>query len=476
MYTSAHSPRNVKSAAVRLSREENLGDGAFKLLSILVIGAIACGGLGNVIFGLKLSNNVSAYFVYGAFFLQIAFLTLRVPGVLMWLYGLIFFQTFVLNFSQETFAASIIKLIGIMMISVTVFSFVSSFRNRILDVVRMYYGFSVVAACCAILQTTVFLVFGKALYPQDLLGGPEVTTGRLVPEVFGLLPRAASIASEPAHFALLLLPAVYLAALVLVGRATPLRLRSRWIAAIVILGLLLSFSLLGYLGLTLVVLLILFAGRGKRKVGAFALGLALILGLASLAFTQLPLFQTKLATFAIPLEATGDYRFTGNDLSGFALISNAFVAKSALSNSYLLGTGLNTHEKNYERYLPSYFSSSQVLMNLNATDAGSLFIRVASEFGLPGLLLIAWFLFKYKLKTGAQISAYRAINDMCFIYLVMYGARTGSYLATSLWLFAALYYYSFIVERRSSMQAVSKSAAHATEQESEREQKGQNGV
>jgi len=476
MHAAAHSPRNVEPAPSRPSRAENLGDGAFKVLWIFIIGAIACNGLGDIIFGLKLSNNVSVYFVYGAFFLQIAFLTLRVPGVLMWLFGLILFQTFVLNFSQQTFAASIIKLVGITIISVTVFSFVSSFRNRILDVVRMYYGFSVLAACFAILQTTVFLVFGKALYVQGWLGGPEVTTGRLAPDVFGLLPRAASIASEPSHYALLLLPAVYLAVLVLVGRATALRLRSRWIAAIVILGLLLSFSLLGYIGLTLVVLFVLFAGTGKRKLGAFALGLALILGLASLILTQIPMFQAKLATFAIVPEANSDYKFTGNDLSGFALISNAFVAESALSHSYLLGTGLNTHEKNYERYLPSYFSSSQVLMNLNATDAGSLFIRVASEFGLPGLLLIAWFLFRYKLKTGAQISAHRAINDMCLIYLVMYGARTGSYLETSLWLFAALYYYSFIVEHRSSMHGVAKSAARATEQESEREQERQNGV
>jgi O-antigen ligase len=95
-------------------------------------------------------------------------------------------------------------------------------------------------------------------------------------------------------------------------------------------------------------------------------------------------------------------------------------------------------------------------MELNKTDAGSLYIRIASEFGIPGLLAIAWFLVKYKLKTGGETYPYRAINDMCFIYLVMYGTRTGNYLETSLWLFAALYYYSFVLERKRRLHGVNQ--------------------
>jgi hypothetical protein len=38
----------------------------------------------------------------------------------------------------------------------------------------------------------------------------------------------------------------------------------------------------------------------------------------------------------------------------------------------------------------------------------------------------------------------------------MYGARTGNYLETSLWLFAALYYYSFVLERKRRLHGVNQ--------------------
>jgi O-antigen ligase len=447
MQIAARAMGNQAAAPAPPSRAGIPGDGLFRLLWALIIGAIALGAFGNVMFGLTLPNGISAYFVYGAFFIQIVFLKLRLPIRLMWLFGLVFFQTFVVNLSPESFTASIVQLAGLVLFSVTAFSFVSTYRTRMVELVRMYYVFSFLVSCFAAVQTTVFLVFGKGLYIQDLLGGPEVTNGRLAPEILGFVPRATSIASEPANLAMLLLPAVYLAVLVLVGRAGPLRLRSRLMAAVVILGLVLSFSLLGYISLAVVLLAILLTGAGKRRAIALVSGLGFI-GAIGYAAAQLPLFQAKLATFLIsPLEI-GEYEFTGSDLSGFALISNALVAKSALSDSHLLGTGLKTHENNYDRYMSSYFSSSQVLMELNKTDAGSLYIRIASEFGIPGLLAIAWFLVKYKLKTGGETYPYRAINDMCFIYLVMYGTRSGNYLETSLWLFAALYYYSFVLERK----------------------------
>lgn len=436
------------------TKKVGISKSIIQLVWMFVIGAILFKGFGNTIFGIELPNNVSAYLIYCALLLQIVTLNLRLPTILIWLFGLIFLQTFLLNFSPNTVVASFVQLVGVIIFSLTIFSFVSLSLNRwgLLKIVKMYYLFCFIASCIAILQTTFFVLLGQELYLQDMLGGPIVTTGRLSHDVFGLFPRSASISSEPAHFAVLVLPAVYLAVMVLLGRSEPLHLRNRWIALILILGLLLSFSLLGYIGLTLVLFYIMFNGVDRRKALTLLPGFAFILGLGYAAVTQIPFFQAKIETFLIAPQSIGEYEFTGNDLSGFALISNALVATSSLQNSYLLGTGLKTHENNYDQYMPSYFSSSQILIELNKTDAGSLFIRIASEFGIPGLVGIMWFLYRYKLRTGRKMSMYRMVNDICFIFLVVYMARSGSYIDASLWLFTALYYYSFMLEKRLLLQ------------------------
>lgn len=428
------------------STKEKPAKYSYVLSLIFIAGAVFFKGFNNTILGIELSNNLSAYFVYCALFVQIGTASFRVPNKLFWVFGFIAIQTFILNFSIATFGSSMLQLAGLVIFSVTIFSFISVNRVNILRVVRAYYYFGFVASCFALLQVAVFLLFGEAIYLQDMLGGPAVTTGRLAPDVFGVLPRAASITSEPAHFALLLVPAVYLAVLVALRRSCPLQLKNRWVAAVIIIGLLLSFSLLGYIGLALILSVVLLSGANRlRNVKAVSI-LVLLLASSYLAATQIPLFQAKIDTFLMAPFAVDEYEFTGNDLSGFALISNALVAKSALEESYLLGTGLKTHENSYDRYLPSYFSSAQVLMELNRVDAGSLIIRVASEFGLLGILGLIWFLVKYKIQTQNNMTLFAIINSMCFVYLILYAVRSGSYLDVSFWLFVALYYYSFKLE------------------------------
>lgn len=429
----------------------------YKNTLALMIAAIAFLGVGNKIFGITLANNLSVYFIYAMLFVQASLLKFVVPRILIWTYAYILFQTLVFNFSWATYHASMIKFIGITIISGTIFCFVSINRLNMIGMARSYYYLSFMAALFAIIQTSVFLLFGKAIYLQDYIGVPEVKDGKLTHQILGLLPRAASITTEPAHFALLLLPGVFIAVLAILGRAKPLGLTNKWTAATIITGLLLSFSLIGYASLIFILfyLTITWNTRTMRIIYIIP-GLMIISWIFYISIIQFPFFQAKIETFLQPSQALNHYKFTGTDLSAFALISNALVAKSALVHSHLLGTGLDTHAQNYDRYMPHLFYSSQVLMALNKTDAGSLFIRVASEFGVPGLLALAWFLYRFKLRRLARTSPNRIINDMCFIYLIVYGARTGSYLNPALWLFAAMYYYSYLLGQKSHAHGVNR--------------------
>ncbi|WP_062307747.1 hypothetical protein [Polynucleobacter sinensis] len=410
----------------------------FHVTFACVILAIFFKGFGNQIFGFTLSNNVSTYLIYFALLFQLTRARFNIPVILLILYAVIAIHTFLINYSPTTFIASLIHLIGVVIMSITLFGFVSSSKYRIAEIVRIYYGFAFFAACFVIFQILIFMLFGESIHLQNLLGGQQVTTGRLAADILNFFPRASGFSSEPAHFALLLTPAVFIAVLVLSGRAAALGLKSKIIALIIIFGLLLTFSLVGYFALILAVLM----KYRNLNFKTILSRLLLVTVIGGLVISQIPQMQTKLNVFANIGPELVAYEFTQNDLSGFALISNAIVAQAALRDSYFLGTGLRTHENSYNKYLYNTYDESQVLLELNSIDAGSLFIRLLSEFGVLGIIGFLLFLFRYKSSVGGNLLLPQIVNDMAFVFIVTYAIRNGGYLDPMLWLFVALYYYS----------------------------------
>jgi hypothetical protein len=139
----------------------------------------------------------------------------------------------------------------------------------------------------------------------------------------------------------------------------------------------------------------------------------------------------------------GNYQYTTSDLSGFALASNILVANEGLKESTYVGTGINSHKDTYEKVIYKLFANSQVILELNKEDAGSLYIRLLSEFGIPGLL--AFFVFLYQCRAGKEYepSLLKYINILCLVILITYSVRNGSYLSVYFWLFCSLYHYPF---------------------------------
>ena len=119
---------------------------------------------------------------------------------------------------------------------------------------------------------------------------------------------------------------------------------------------------------------------------------------------------------------------------------NVYVAYNSFINTNFIGSGFNTHSLNYEKYSDINFSSS--LINLNKDDAASLYIRFFSEFGFILFILLAVFLFKYKIPFNH--SNYYYINNLSLMMILSYGIRNGSYISIFLLLFISLYYLSFV--------------------------------
>lgn len=417
----------------------------FKAQLLFFLMALFMGGFGNAIFGITLPTNISTIFIFLALFTQLVAGMFRMPLFLVILYVYIFIQTFIFNYSDALFFSSFFHFIGFIVFSITVFNFVSAYRNRIPYIIDAYYRFCFIVACFAIIQSVVFIVFNKTISLQNMLGGP--LRPEMSQEIFGFFPRSPGTASEPATFSIMLIPGMFLSLLVLTGRSKPLFLRNKIIAVIILTAFILSFSLIGFIGLAVsTIVLAISASHRVRLVALFMAFSLIICGIFILSNT---IIVSKFTGLISMTKNPKDYPYTTNDLSGFALISNVLVAREGVIRSNYFGTGLNTHESTYNDSIELLFDQSQVIYELNKKDAGSLFIRLTSEFGVPGLIFLLLFILRYKLIKPVMDPKLRIINDMCFVVLICSSARSGNYLSIVFLLFSAIYLYSYILARRS---------------------------
>ncbi|WP_320975256.1 hypothetical protein [Bacteroides sp.] len=115
------------------------------------------------------------------------------------------------------------------------------------------------------------------------------------------------------------------------------------------------------------------------------------------------------------------------NLSTYALLTNLWVANEAPYR--LTGTGLGTHEINYE----AEYQSDFVFYGLNQTDAYSLFTRLYSEFGIIGVFLAIYLLFRYR-------NSKDPINIAILLVFISYFIRGGHYFLYGVVFYAYLFY------------------------------------
>ena len=88
-------------------------------------------------------------------------------------------------------------------------------------------------------------------------------------------------------------------------------------------------------------------------------------------------------------------------MSSYATMVNVWVALNAPNR--IMGTGLGTHELNYYRE----YKSDYIFYGLNAQDGYSLLNRLYSEFGVLGLILCLWVIYRnYNLNNIINISVF----------------------------------------------------------------------
>ncbi len=306
------------------------------------------------------------------------------------------------------------QLIGVVLSSFYYYNFIREYNTK-----RLFKTYVNTAFYIAVLAIPMFYLNINLFTPQRLNG----------------------ILSEPAHYAAIMLPAVYVT----------LMKKSYFKFTIILITILLSKSSIGYIGLVLILFLPLLKIKYFLK---YSFLVFVILGASSYyIYTQWDvysdenngnIFVRRLKQTQESLVATNTGEFKKHiNLSSYALLSNVFVSKNIFFN-YPLGTGLGSYKYEYEKVYPELsppdYLIKQNLSKINQQDANSLFLRMLADLGIFGLLMISYFFYRSYNLFKKESKVY---EQGIFFYLIIKLFREGHYFPPEFYFFVLIFIKDF---------------------------------
>lgn len=276
-------------------------------------------------------------------------------------------------------------------------------------------------------------------------------------DYMGPIARVNSFAPEPAFYCMLLIMGLGLATVRLLpppwagrpdSRGWETFLPSRAAAVTLLLAFILSFSLIGLMGLFITIIsYLIITQRGIKLLLFIFLGLLIVLGLDYISEHTL---LHKLGTTALILPDTGKEILPQN-LSALALASNLEVTLDGFMENPLLGWGIGGHATAFLLQAPTWVANPDLLPAFSIGDASSLLLRLISEMGLIGLVvftgtfvLILWQAWR-AIRLSGTSPCNRAIVPLCMGLLIsdialvlIYLVRMGNLVMISFWFLLAL--------------------------------------
>lgn len=267
-------------------------------------------------------------------------------------------------------------------------------------------------------------VVGIALWPLEYL----FDDGRL-----------KAIYSEPSFYVYVTLPAV--------GYCVNAYVNDRRYGPeilVFVLSYVLAASSLGFLGLMLIGLVTFGTWlKGWKVVGLAAL-LAVVAAGLYFASGNVRVRANEMAA-AI---ATQDLSNTG--ATTFAFLGNVYVASQSFLEHPWTGIGIGGYANAYDKYIGDVSGVGEIVtrehseitsLQLNREDGASMFLRVAAELGLPGLVVLFGFLIVCASVKGQP---YAAIRNAILPYLIIRMMRMGHYFTVELYFFVGIYLLNYL--------------------------------
>ncbi len=252
---------------------------------------------------------------------------------------------------------------------------------------------------------------------------------------FGI--RVNAVFGEPSQYAAIMAPAFFVALYNILRFQTFEYSRIRSI--LVILVYLLTFSSLGYIGI-FISLLLLLINFGLLRYLIFVIPIAI--GAFVYLYNNVEDFRYRWdSTFII--FRTGEIDIRSIHGSSIVFYNNYVIATENFKSNFLLGTGLGSHGVASNKYSLTKEIKTFGFAN-NLSDANSMFLRIISEQGLVGVIMVFAFIIRgfVRRQKFDPDNPYWIISSAALTVILLYLFRQGHYFINGFPFFAWLYYYA----------------------------------
>jgi hypothetical protein len=265
-----------------------------------------------------------------------------------------------------------------------------------------------------------------------------------VPAAFGI--RISGTLGEPTYFANTIAPAGFFALLRLFFGESSVALRlkeqglwlSRYHALVIVVTLVLTYSTIAFTGFLISVGLHLLI---KRQVRTLLIAPIILVALFSVA-QSIPEINDRIEG----LQNASQVAEQDVHGSSAILYNHAVITWENFRRNPLFGTGLGSHAVATEKYTILERTKSSAYSEQNAPDASSMFLRIASELGLFGVLLTFYFLAKnyFVVNPGDdELLILKMISAACLVTILLQLMRQGNFILNGFPFFVYCYYFAW---------------------------------
>ena len=298
---------------------------------------------------------------------------------------------------------------------------------------------------------TLVSIFGLLLYADSLTGfglfqflSQFFYLGRESSAPLG--NRVIGTVGEPTYFANVIAPAAFFAIRRLFFAENPLSQDlesskiqlSRNAAAGILTAQILTFSTIAYAGILLSFGFLFLFQRRIRSILIFAI----------VAFT---LIQTALTIPEIESRISGLSAMGNEDTaivhgSSAILYNHASIAWENFKSNPFIGSGLGSHSLATKKYTILRDTPFATIAEQNASDASSMFLRIASELGAFGIIICLVFLLLYFVphkKAPPRMLVIKHIQTAFLVTILLQLFRQGNFILNGFPFFVLGYYFCF---------------------------------
>jgi hypothetical protein len=346
--------------------------------------------------------------------------------------------------------------LGVMNEVVTQAEFIKVFGSLVIPYVYywylwQYFGENVIRAFRIYLKGALIVSgIGLMLFVDSLISlgiyelvNSIITTPR-IPASFGI--RISSTLGEPTYFANTIAPAGFFALMSLFFRNSDLSgllekhglsLNKRQ-SILILSALVLTYSTMAYVGILIAVVLHLLI---KRRVRALLITPVIVFGLYSVAI-YIPEINERIEGLK-NTEEISEGKVHG---SSAVLFNHAVITWENFRRNPVFGTGLGSHVAATEKYSILGGTGLYAYELQNAKDASSMFLRIASELGLFGILLVLFFLVSHYFivhKEDLDGLVLKMISAAFLVTILLQLFRQGNFILNGFPFYVYGYYFAW---------------------------------